>query len=45
MAASYSVSLQKIIETHSLEVVYLPKAANDILITTNEVKFEGQGLC
>ena len=41
MAASYSVSLQKIIETHSLEVVYLPKAANDILITTNEVNRPG----
>ena len=41
MAASYSVSLQKIIETHSLEVVYLPKAANDILITTNEINRPG----
>lgn len=41
MAASYSVSLQKIIEAHSLEVVYLPKAANDILITTNEINRPG----
>ncbi len=41
MAASYSVSLEKIIETHSLEVIYLPKAANDILITTNEVNRPG----
>lgn len=41
MAAGYSVSLEKIIETHSLEVVYLPKAANDILITTNEINRPG----
>ena len=41
MAASYSVSLQKIIDTHSLEIIYLPKAANDILITTNEVNRPG----
>ncbi|MDE6110657.1 MAG: HPr(Ser) kinase/phosphatase [Eubacterium sp.] len=41
MAASYSVSLQKIIDAHSLEIVYLPKAANDILITTNEINRPG----
>lgn len=41
MAASYSVSLQKIIDAHSLEIIYLPKAANDILITTNEINRPG----
>lgn len=41
MAASYSVSLQKIIDVHELETVYLPKSANDILITTNEVNRPG----
>ncbi len=41
MAAGYSVSLQKIIDNHSLEVIYLPKDANDILIATNEVNRPG----
>lgn len=41
MAETYSVSLQKIIENHSLEVVYLPKNANEILITTNEINRPG----
>ncbi len=41
MAESYSVSLQKIIENHSLEVIYLPKDANDILVTTNEINRPG----
>ena len=41
MDAGYSVSLQKIIDSHSLEIIYLPKAANDILITTNEINRPG----
>lgn len=41
MDAGYSVSLQKIIDAHSLEIIYLPKAANDILITTNEINRPG----
>lgn len=41
MSAGYSVSLQKIIDVHGLETVYLPKPANDILITTNEVNRPG----
>ena len=41
MDAGYSVSLRKIIDSHSLEIIYLPKAANDILITTNEINRPG----
>ena len=41
MSESYSVSLQKIIENHSLEVIYLPKDANDILVVTNEINRPG----
>ena len=45
MSAEYSVSLQKIIDAHGLEVMYLPKDANDILITSSEVNRPGNGLC
>ena len=41
MSAEYSVSLQKIIDAHGLEVMYLPKDANDILITSSEVNRPG----
>lgn len=41
MAAGYSVSLQKIIDAHKLETVYMPKSANEILITSNEVNRPG----
>lgn len=41
MPAAYSVSLQKIIDVHGLEVMYLPKDANDILITSSEVNRPG----
>lgn len=41
MSEQYSVSLQKIIEAHGLETVYLPKSAEEILITTNEVNRPG----
>lgn len=41
MAAGYSVSLQKIIDNHSLEVIYLPKDANDIFVETNEINRPG----
>lgn len=41
MAQTYSVSLEKIIEVHELEVVYLPKDASDILITTSEINRPG----
>lgn len=37
MSAKYSVPLSKVIETESLEVVYLPKDASEILITSFEV--------
>lgn len=41
MLADYSVSLQKIIDAHDLEIMYLPKSAEEILITTNEVNRPG----
>ena len=37
MSEHYTVSLQKIIDSHGLETIYLPQDANDILIETNEV--------
>ncbi|MCD7797089.1 MAG: HPr(Ser) kinase/phosphatase [Clostridiales bacterium] len=41
MSQEYSVSLEKIIEFHKLETVYLPKDAKDILITTSEINRPG----
>lgn len=41
MAEVYSVSLQEIIDNHSLEVVYLPKSAEEIAIITNEINRPG----
>lgn len=41
MGQTYSVSLEKIIELHNLEVVYLPKEAKKILITTAEINRPG----
>ncbi len=41
MSQTYSVSLEKIIENHNLEVVYLPKPADEILITTAEINRPG----
>lgn len=41
MAQTYSVSLDKIIDFHKLETVYLPKPAEEILITTTEINRPG----
>lgn len=41
MAEQYSVTLEKIIETHDLETVFLPKSAKNIDIITNEVNRPG----
>ncbi|MCC8016537.1 MAG: HPr(Ser) kinase/phosphatase [Clostridiales bacterium] len=41
MAGQYAVSLQKIIDSHGLEIVYLPKDADEILIKTNEINRPG----
>ena len=41
MTQNYSVSLEKIIAAHNLEIIYLPKPADEILITTNEVNRPG----
>ncbi|MDE6470330.1 MAG: HPr(Ser) kinase/phosphatase [Eubacterium sp.] len=41
MSQTYSVSLEKIIEHHNLEVVYLPETADKILITTAEINRPG----
>jgi len=41
MEEKYFVTLDKIIESHSLEVVYVPHAANEIKIETNEVNRPG----
>ena len=41
MATEYSVTLEKIIEFHKLEVVYLPKDASEIKIKTAEINRPG----
>lgn len=41
MADKYSVSLAQIIEAHNLEIVYIPKSAEEIQIKTNEVNRPG----
>ncbi len=41
MSEHYTVSLQKIIDSHGLETIYLPQDANEILIDTNEVNRPG----
>lgn len=41
MSEQYFVTLDKIIEQHNLEVVYIPKAADEIKIITNEVNRPG----
>lgn len=41
MAEKYSVTLEKIINNHNLEVVYVPKPTEEILITTSEVNRPG----
>ena len=37
MAAKYSISLEKIVKTHSLGVVYTPKPLSEILVTSPDV--------
>lgn len=41
MSQTYSVSLDKVIQNHNLDVVYLPKSAEEILITTAEINRPG----
>ena len=41
MPNSYSVPLQRIIDEHKLETVFLPKNADEIFITTNEINRPG----
>lgn len=41
MSQRYSVSLKKIIDNHGLEVVYLPKPAEEILVETAEINRPG----
>lgn len=41
MAEQYSVSLEKIIETHNLETVYIPQPASQIMVKTAEVNRPG----
>ncbi len=41
MSQTYSVSLEKVIKSHNLDVVYLPEKAEDILITTAEINRPG----
>ena len=41
MSQTYSVSLEKVINNHNLEVVYLPKSADEILIETAEINRPG----
>ncbi|MCM1114676.1 MAG: HPr(Ser) kinase/phosphatase [Clostridium sp.] len=41
MSQEYSVSLEKIIDAHNLDIVYLPKDAGEILITTSEINRPG----
>lgn len=39
--AQYTVTLEQIIKQHGLEIVYIPKPANEIQIQTNEVNRPG----
>lgn len=41
MSQNYSVSLEKVIGNHNLDVVYLPKTADQILIETAEINRPG----
>ncbi|MBR6392859.1 MAG: HPr(Ser) kinase/phosphatase [Eubacterium sp.] len=41
MSEQYFVTLENIIENHSLEVVYIPKPASEIKVLTNEVNRPG----
>lgn len=41
MAEQYYVTLEKIIQQHDLEIVYIPKSADEIKIITNEVNRPG----
>lgn len=41
MSEHYSVSLQKVIQSHGLETIYMPKDPEEILIETNEVNRPG----
>lgn len=41
MKQTYSVSLEKIINNHNLDIVYLPKSADDIFIKTAEINRPG----
>lgn len=41
MPEQYAVTLEKIIERHSLETIYIPIPAKDIKIITNEVNRPG----
>ncbi len=41
MAATYSVSLAKMLKDHQLEVLYLPKEPSEIFITSREVNRPG----
>ena len=41
MSQTYSVSLEKIIDFHRLETVFMPQSADDILITTSEINRPG----
>ena len=41
MAQEYSVTLDKIIDFHNLEIVYLPKSAEEILIKSAEINRPG----
>lgn len=41
MSEQYFVTLEDIIENHSLEVVYIPKPASEIKVLTNEVNRPG----
>ncbi len=45
MMQKYTVSLEKIIKDHKFEVVYMPKAASDIYISTSDVNRPGLLLC
>ena len=41
MMQKYTVSLEKIIRDHKFEVLYMPKAASDIYVSTADVNRPG----
>lgn len=45
MVSKYSISLEKVIDEHSIEIMYLPREASDIYISSADVNRPGLIMC